>query len=52
MRPVSESGQLAGEIPGNPPVQRRPVHPGPGGYLDNVSTIQDCPDCVQALLHH
>jgi hypothetical protein len=37
-------------IPRGPPVQRRPVHPHPGGYLDNISAIKDRTDRVQALL--
>ena len=50
VRPVGQPGQLAGEIPRDPPVQRRPVHSRPGGYLANLSAIQDRPDRVQALL--
>jgi hypothetical protein len=49
VRAVSEPGQLAGEIPRYPPVQRRPVHAQLSGYLDHLSAVQDRPDRVQAL---
>ena len=49
---VGQPGQLASEIPRDPPVHRRPVHSGPGGYLGNLSAIQDRADRVQALFHN
>jgi hypothetical protein len=55
MRPmgtVSQPSKLPGQIPRHPPVHCRTVHAQPGGYLDNLSAIQDRPDRVQALLHH
>jgi Helix-turn-helix domain len=50
VRAVSQPGQLIGQIPGHPPVQRRPVHSHPGSYLSNLSAIQDRANRVQALL--
>ena len=52
MRAIGQPGQLAGQIPRDPPVHCRPVHSGPRGYLGNLSTIQDRADRVQALFHH
>jgi len=46
---LNRYGQLVGEIPRHPPVQRRPVHSCPGGYLHHLSAIQDRADRVQAL---
>jgi len=46
---VRQPSQLAAQIPRNPPVQCRPMHPHLGGYVDHVSTIQDRADRVQAL---
>ena len=50
MRPIRQTSKLPGQIPRHPPVHRRPVHSHPGGYLNNISAIQDRPDRVQALL--
>ncbi len=52
MGTVGQPSQLASQIPGNPPVQRRPVDPQLSGYFDNLSAIQNCADRIQALLNN
>jgi hypothetical protein len=49
---VGQPGQLPSQIPGHPPVHRRPVHTDPGSDFDNLSAIQDRADRVQSLLDH
>ena len=44
--------QLPGQIPDNPPMHRRPVHPDPGGHLDHLRAAQNRPNRVQTLLNH
>ena len=52
MGTVSEPRELAGQIPRDPPVHRRPVHAHPSGYLRYLSAVKDRPNCVQALLNN
>ena len=37
MRPVGQTGELPGQIPRYPPVQRRPVHTPTSGYLHHLA---------------
>jgi len=52
VRPVRQTGQLLAQIPGQPAVYRRPVHPQPGRHLRDVRARQNRPDRVQPLLEN
>src|SRR5215475_3263767 len=50
MGTVGRPGDLPGQVPGDPPVDRRPVHSQTGSYLRHPGAVQDRADRVQALL--
>ena len=50
MGTVGQPRDLPGQIPGDPPVHRRPVHSHPGSYRRYLSAVQDRTNRVQALL--
>lgn len=52
MRPVSQPGQLLGQIPTHPPMHRRPMHSTAGGYLHHVRPGQHRTNRVQPLLNN
>jgi len=50
VRPVGQSRELPTQIPPDPTMQGRPMHPHSCGDLNHSSPCQHSPDRVQALL--